>query len=153
VRLPAAALRQLRRYYDFAVSYREFLRDPALRDVAAEFVDASEPPFSASLPYASLPTAGRVWVGMRAKPGWIVISLVNLVGEQDILWDKPRKPRTARELRLQLPDELRIRRCLVASPDGVGSFAPSAQPLSAGRRPAIRLTLSTWSLVLLETDR
>jgi len=152
VHLPPDALRQLRRYYDFAVAYRAFLRDPALREVAATFIDGGEPPFNASLPYASTPAVGRVWAGMRTKPGWLVISLVNLLGEEDLLWDGPRNPRTAREIRLELPDDLRFRRCLVASPDGAGSFAPTPQSLGDGQRPTIEISLSTWSLVLLETD-
>jgi dextranase len=152
-RLPAEAARTLRRYYDFAVAYREFLRDARLRDVAAQFVDSAEPSFRASLPYASTPTPGRIWVGMRAKPGWVIISLVNLLDESDLTWDRARKGPTTQSVALRLPDELRIRRCLVASPDGDGSLAPV--PYRPGGRNArtIRLALSTWTLVLVETDR
>jgi dextranase len=153
VRLPADALVRLRRYYDFAVGYREFLRDPVLRDVAVAFVDSHGSSLRLSVPYSSVPTAGSVWVGVRVKPGWVVISLVNLLGEADIAWDRPRTARKLRDIRMRLPNEARIRRCLIASPDGSGSLAPATLALTSGKTPAIQLSLSTWSLVLLETDR
>ena len=150
VRLGQEALRTLRRYYDFAVGYREFLRDPSLRDVAATFIDGAEPTFGASLPYSSAPSAGRIWTGIRSKPGWLVISLVNLLDESDLTWDRAREAPMERTVRLQLPNEARIRRCLVASPDGNAPFAPSVGKLDGG---TVEVSLSTWTLVLVETDR
>jgi dextranase len=150
VELPVEAARKLRRYYDFAVAYGEFLRDPALRGVAATFIDGAEPNFGASLPYSSMPAAGKIWAGVRSKPGWTVISLVNLLDEQDTLWDRSRSSPRPQTVELQLPDEGRIEQCLVASPDRDGSLAPVVcQP----RGRTIDVPLSTWSLVLVKTER
>jgi dextranase len=153
VRLPPEAVRKLRRYYDFAVGYREFLRDRTLREVAATFVDSDEPTLGASVPYSSEPKAGRVWAGVRTKPGWVVISLVNLLDEVDLTWDRQRQAPRARKVRLSLPGETRIRRCLIASPDGDRSLAPVECQLGHSDGRTVEVPLATWTLVLVETDR
>ena len=153
VRLQPEAMRTLRRYYDFAVGYRQFLRDPSLRDVAGTFIDGTEPTFGASLPYSSTPAAGRIWVGMRTKPGWLVISLANLLDQSDLAWDRARRAPEKRTVRLQLPNEARIRRCLVASPDGEGSMAPTVCEVSMLDQRTVQVPLRTWTLVIVETDR
>jgi hypothetical protein len=142
----------LRRYYDFAVGYREFIRDRALRDVAATFIDSDEPTFGASVPYSSSPKPGHVWTGIKTKPGWIVISLVNLLDEADIRWDRSRQAPQTRTVKLKLPNETRIKRCLTASPDGDGSLAPMNCPINPVDGRTVEVSLSTWSLVLVETD-
>lgn len=146
--LPVEAVRRLRRYYDFAVGYGEFLRDSALREVAATFIDGAEPNFGVSLPYASVPTAGRIWAGVRTKPGWTVISLVSLLDQTDLEWDRSRHASRPRTVTLRLPDETRVDRCLMASPDGDGSLAPV---VCEPRGRNVEVSLSTWSLVLLKT--
>ena len=150
--LGALAVRTLRRYYDFAVGYREFLRDPSLRDVAATFIDSDEPTFGASVPYSSSPKPGRVWTGMKTKPGWVVISLVNLLDESDIKWDRVREAPKTRTVKLKLPNETRIKRCLVASPDGDGSLAPVICQIDPADGRTVEVSLSTWTLVLVETE-
>ena len=152
-RLAPVVVRKLRRYYDFAVGYREFLRDPSLRDVAATFIDSDEPTFGVSVPYSSVPKAGHVWAGLRTKPGWLVISLVNLLDESDLKWDQRRKAPENRTVKLKLPDETRIRRCLVASPDGDGSLAPVPCEVDKSDGRSIEVSLATWTVVLVETDR
>jgi dextranase len=152
-RLSPLAIRTLRRYYDFAVGYREFLRDPLLREVAATFIDGDEPTFGASVPYSSAPKAGHVWAGVRTKPGWVVISLVNLLDESDLTWDRRREAPKTRNMRVKLPNETRIRRCLVASPDGRGSLGPAPCQVDKSDGRSIEVSLSTWTLVLVETDR
>jgi dextranase len=151
-RLGPLAVRTLRRYYDFAVGYREFLRDPSLRDVAATFIDSDEPTFGASVPYSSSPKSGRVWAGMKTKPGWLVISLVNLLDEMDITWDRAREAPKTRTVKLKLPNETRIKRCLVASPDGDGALAPVICPIDPADGRTVEISLSTWTLVLVETE-
>jgi dextranase len=153
VGLPPATVRTLRRYYDFAVGYREFLRDPALREVAATFVDSDEPSFAASVPYSSEPKAGRVWTGIRTKPGWMVISLVNLLDEPDLRWDRAKEAPKTRRVQLSLPGETRISRCLVASPDGEGSLSPVECAVGDPEGRTVEVSLATWTLVLVETDR
>jgi len=152
-RLSPTAIHTLRRYYDFAVGYREFLRDRSLREVAATFIDSDEPTFGASVPYGSVPKAGQVWAGVRTKPGWVVISLVNLLDESDLIWDRRREAPKTRNVRLKLPNETPIRRCLVASPDGEGSLAPVLCQVDKSDGRSIEVSLSTWTLVLVETDR
>jgi dextranase len=152
-RLSPGVVRKLRRYYDFAVGYREFLRDPSLRQVAATFIDSDEPTMSASVPYSSVPTAGHVWAGLRTKPGWLVISLVNLLDESDLNWDRKREAPRTRKVTLHLPNETKIRRCLVASPDGEGSLAPAVCQVDKSDGRTIEVSLSTWTVVLVETDR
>jgi dextranase len=152
-RLSPVVARKLRRYYDFAVGYREFLRDPSLREVAATFIDSDEPTFGASVPYSSVPKAAHVWAGLRTKPGWVVISLVNLLDESDLKWDRRRQAPKLRKVKLKLPNETRIRRCLVASPDGEGSLAPVSCPVDKSDGRTVEVSLATWTLVLVETDR
>jgi len=151
-RLGSLAVRTLRRYYDFAVGYREFLRGPSLRDVAATFIDSDEPTFGASVPYSSSPKPGHVWTGIKTKPGWVVISLVNLLDEVDLKWDRSREAPQSRAVKLKLPNETRINRCLVATPDGDGSLAPLNCPIDPADGRTVEISLSTWSLVLVETD-
>ena len=150
-RLGPLAVRTLRRYYDFAVGYREFLRDPSLREVAATFIDSDEPTFGASAPYSSSPKPGHVWTGIKTKPGWVVISLVNLLDEADIRWDRSREAPKTRAVKLKLPNETQIKRCLVASPDGDGSLAPVDCPIDPADGLTVDVSLSTWTLVLVET--
>lgn len=150
-RLGSLAVRTLRRYYDFAVGYREFLRDPSLREVAATFIDSDEPTFGASVPYSSSPKPGHVWTGIKTKPGWVVISLVNLLDEADIKWDQSREAPKTCKVKVKLPNETHIKRCLVASPDGDGSLAPANCPIDPADGRSVEVSLSTWSLVLVET--
>jgi dextranase len=150
VGLPDEATNRLRRIYDFAVGYREFLRDPALRDVAATFIDGAEPNFGASLPFASVPAQNRIWVGLRSKPGWTVVSLVNLLDETDLSWDRAKNVPKPRIVQLRLPDDVRIERCLVATPDGEGSLAPAVCRPGGRDGQTIEVSLSTWTLVLVQ---
>ena len=152
-RLGPLAVRTMRRYYDFAVGYREFLRDPSLREVAATFIDSDEPTLGASVPYSSSPKPGHVWAGVKTKPGWVVISLVNLLDEADTKWDRSRETPKTRRVKLKLPNETRIKRCLVASPDGDGSLAPVPCPIDPADGRTVEVSLSTWTLLLVETDR
>jgi dextranase len=151
-RLGSLAIRTLRRYYDFAVGYREFLRDPSLREVAATFIDSDEPTFGVSIPYSSSPKPGHIWTGIKTKPGWVVISLVNLLDESDLMWDRAREAPKTRFVKLKLPNETLIKRCLVASPDGDGSLAPVSCAVDPSDGRTVEVALSTWTLVLVETE-
>ena len=90
---------------------------------------------------------------MRTKPGWLVISLANLLDQSDLAWDRARRAPEKRTVRLQLPNEARIRRCLVASPDGDGSMAPTVCEVSKLDQRTVQVPLRTWTLVIVETDR
>jgi hypothetical protein len=83
----------------------------------------------------------------------VVISLVNLLDESDLKWDRRRQAPKLRKVKLKLPNETRIRRCLVASPDGEGSLAPVSCPVDKSDGRTVEVSLATWTLVLVETDR
>lgn len=68
----------LRRYYDFLVAYQNLLRDrvrPGRADVTLAGVPASE-----------RGEAGAVWTVARAREGWTIVHLINLLGARGQAW-------------------------------------------------------------------
>jgi dextranase len=108
----------LHRYYDFAVAHAELLFPASIVEVtgsfAADYNDDIDVAY-AGAEVSGLATAGRVWRRITAtEDGRYVVHLVNLLGQDDLLWDAPRAqpgdpgPATLRMRRMG-PDLPRIR--------------------------------------------
>ncbi len=86
------------RWYDFLVEHDELLMDPALVDVtgawAGPYNDVLDVTYG-GVDVADEPRPGCVWRRVVAVPGenaGLVVHLVNLVGQDDTVWDAPRRP-------------------------------------------------------------
>lgn len=147
----------LRRWYDFLVEHDELLLDPAIADVTAAYAGGYNGDLDvhyADVAVSEEAAAGKVWRRITAAGGRLVVHLVNLVGQEDTLWDAPRHP-----FGDPGPGELRVRtvrgrvpRIRVADPDGAGHLVDV--PLRADGDEVIALlpTLAAWQLVLVEVD-
>ena len=84
----------LHRYYDFAVAHAELLFPASITEVTGSFAADYNDDIEISYPAAEvdqLASPGRVWRRITATAeGQYVVHLVNLLGQQDTLWDAPR---------------------------------------------------------------
>ena len=85
----------MREYYDFVVRYENWLADPALALLPYDTVGEAGRVRLGIEDYSSKPRKGSVWVIAREAPGYATLSLVNLVGVNNTLWNvlhEPPKP-------------------------------------------------------------
>lgn len=118
----------LRAWMDFCVAYRELLVDGRLEDqgfrlwggpnegVSVESAESGSP-LLVSLEYE----AGKAGIALLERPGFRVLSLVNLMGQSDELWSEPKRaqrPTPPVRVRWLLPG--RPKAVWTASPDESG---------------------------------
>ena len=146
------------RWYDFLVEHDELLIDPALVDVtgawAGPYNDALDVTYG-DVDVADEPRPGCVWRRVVALPGenaGLVVHLVNLVGQDDTLWDAPRRPVGATgtgTLRIRRVGPV-LPRVRVADPDRAGRLVDvpvrSDGAFAVAELPAPHV----WQVVLVE---
>jgi dextranase len=117
----------LRRWYDFLVEHDELLLDPGIIEVTGSFAgdynDDLDVSFASS-PVSGTAEAGVVWRRITQAGDRLVMHLVNLVGQDDALWDAPRTPPAKTG-----PATLRIRR--------VGAGTPRVRVADPDRSPRL----------------
>jgi len=135
--LPSELRTTLRRYYDFAVRYGEWI-GPAASNATEGSVEAP---------------AG-VWVVCRATGDWFVVCLVNAAGLEEARWDQPLPPpvpQTDVSIRVRTPWPVGQVWC--ASPDG---GHPELHPAAWGREgDEVRVTLpflDTWAIAAFQRE-
>ena len=109
-----ATLALLRRWYDFVVEHDELLLDPGIVDVTGAwsggYNDALDVNFD-GVAVSEDPVAGAVWRRVTQAGRYLVVHLINLVGQDDTAWDEPR-----RTVGAVGPATLRVRRAGAAVP-------------------------------------
>lgn len=143
------------RWYDFLVEHDELLLDPAIDDVTASYAggynDDCDVTFDGAV-VSEEAAAGAVWRSITVARGRLVVNLINLVGQEDALWDAPRAPfgdpgtGTLRVRRLKD----RVPRIRVADPDGSGRLEDLAVELDGDHAVARLPRLQAWHLILID---
>jgi dextranase len=136
---------RLRAYYDVLVRYQEWLVAPDIADWDDAQIELGGAPFSRSA------AAGHVWVIARQRPGYRIISLINLADQPTAEWNALRTPpQQLRELRLGVAGAP-AQRALAITPDARGGQATALEWSQADGHMQIKLpTLDKWTIVLLE---
>lgn len=147
----------VRRYWDFAVRYEEFLFDLEGTDVSD--VESGGPDSSVVIegyPYGPGAVPGTLWTIVREGRGYKVLHLVNLLGVDDSQWNVPKaQPKTVMDVRVRWLIDEEIRGLFCASPD-VGYISPERlqyAEVSGPRGRAVEFALPRvdyWSTVLVE---
>ncbi|MCR4426280.1 MAG: glycoside hydrolase family 66 protein [Firmicutes bacterium] len=110
----------MRRYWDFAVRYEEFLFDLGARDVSETEVGGADDTVQiVNLPSGPWGDAGKVWATVRHGEGYELLNLVNLVGVDSPAWNEPKAspPTPLRGVAVRWLMDEQIRDVLHASPD------------------------------------
>lgn len=136
---PATVLREL---FDAGVAWRDFLRHRDIRPVAEAFVVGPDAEITLDVPLSSRPVPGAVWVRMSARPGWTVVSLVNLCDAVSPRWDHPQPMPTRRSVRLRLPAGVDPGAVWVAAPDSPW------RSVTAGSDHTVTVELESWTLLV-----
>lgn len=143
----------MKRYYSFLTAYENVLFDPQLTwsDQGAQWVSI------AGQATSSTPSGNAIWVQRRARDGYQVIHLVNLLGNDD-QWRNPATPPTPLgnlALTCRIAPGAVVQQVVAISPDGDGlqqELAFNQGSDSAGAFVAFTLPgLEYWSTVLMRS--
>ena len=133
--IPAELKGRLRKYYDFLVRYGDFF-GPDSEDVAEYQVDAPE----------------GVWVITRKRAEWLVISLINFSGIDDVRWDeKHSSPTQVAEFTITVKGVGTVNKIMCASPDDTNLSLHELNWQSELENVQIRIDkLEYWTLIALQ---
>ncbi len=144
----------LARWADFLVAHDELLMDPRAVDVTAAYAGDYNDHLDVS--YAAAPVSGHaragvVWRRIVAIGPWLVVHLVNLVGQESCAWDAPHaQPGETGPglLRLRLPGPV-LPTVHVADPDGSGRLEPVPVEADGTHARAVLPALGSWQVILV----
>ena len=147
----------IKRYWDFAVRYEEFLFDLDGTDVSD--IESGGPDSSVVIqgyPYGPGAVPGTLWTIIREGREYKVLHLVNLLGANDAYWNAPKtQPKTATDVRVRWLIDEEIRGLFFVTPD-VEKLAPERlhyTEIPGPRGRAVEFVLPQvdyWSTVLVE---
>lgn len=84
----------LRSWYDFVVEYDELLLDPRIVDVTSSYGGSYNDDCDVTFVDVKVNDRGdpgSIWRRITASPTGLVVHLINLVNQEDTLWDSPRR--------------------------------------------------------------
>ena len=145
----------LKRWYDFAVEHDELLLDPDTVDVTGSYAgaynDDCDVSFTSAL-VSETAEAGTVWRRVTEVHGRLVVHLINLVGQDNALWDSPRNApqrpgRAAVRIRRVGSDLPRVQ---VADPDGMPRLVDVPVTVDGDHAIATLPEFAIWQLVLID---
>jgi len=149
----------MREYYDFVVRYENWLADPRLELLPYGDVGEAGRVRLGIENYSSKPRQGSVWVIAREAPGYATVSLVNLVGVNNTLWNvlhEPRAPQRAPQRGPQrgIPVTMQIsgpvESVMLATPDANAGRPQALAFQTAGDRITFTVpALDRWDLVIV----
>ena len=144
----------LKRWYDFLVEHDEILMDPSIVDVTGSYAAAYNDDCDVSFPgnvVSVTADAGAIWRRVTQSGDRLVVHLINLVGQDDTLWDGPREEptRVAGTLRFRrLGDGMpRVR---VADPDAEGRLIEVEVTLEGTHATASLPEFGVWQVVVID---
>lgn len=150
-RISRGALDTVRRYYDFAVRYGDLLHAPEAVDVTKTYFggDNHEVRVDAPVPVSADCEPGSLWVRVVKLSDGLLISLIDLSGQNDDLWNRPKRPQeplAGVRLRVERTGNVRI---LFAAPEESASL-DSLPATVDGEHHAVEIPAFTvWALVLV----
>jgi dextranase len=147
----------LKRWYDFLVEHTELLMPQGISEVTGSYAGRYNDDLDISFPGTGAmvvehASAGAVWRRITQVGDRLVVHLVNLTGQEDTLWDAPR-----REPADPGPGTLRIRRTgsdlprvRVADPDGRPSLVDVEVVADGDFATATLPSPYLWQVVLID---
>lgn len=141
-----------RLYYDFAVRYGDLLFDPAATEVTRTHIAAEtqEVKIDAAVPVATDCTAGAVWARVIRCSRGLLISLIDLSGQEGTLWKTEKRPlQPLADVRVAV-EHASPARFLFAAPESSPSLAELV-PERDGRHDVMTLPPFTgWGLLWVQ---
>ncbi len=146
----------MRRYYDFVVRYENVLCDTGLVTATGDAaLSAAE---IRGHDHGPAPEPGKVWTICRSMPGVRTLSLINLTGAADVLWNSPKPPvHPVQNLTVTLNTGATVTGVFAADPDEP-DLRPRRLPFGTGGKgvsTSVELVvpkLDYWTLVVVRTD-
>jgi dextranase len=141
----------MRAYYDFTVRYENWLADPRLELLPYEAVGADGRVRLGIENYSSKPRPDLVWAIAREAPGTLTLSLVNMVGLNNYLWNAVHEPPTPQEhIPVTLQVVAPVQSVVLASPDTDGGRAQALDFQAQGNAVTFTVPrLDRWDLVIV----
>lgn len=142
----------LARWYDFLVEHDALLMPSEISEVTSSYVDEYNGDLDVTFADADVtsdPVAGSVWRRVTSSDRGLVVHLINLCGQQNILWDAEREPIVtpgSGELRFRRVRD-RVPRVRVADPDGSARLVDIPVRLEGDIAIAELPTLNVWQVV------
>jgi dextranase len=133
------------------------LFDNELHDVSMTHADGDNLEYEPlNYPYSTYGEPGKVWTIIREKPGYKTVSLINLTGNTDDLWNYGKKEPLQVEnimIRVQLAEP--VKNVFLASPDiDMGRPKLIDYHIESGKRGKTLVVcvsmLHFWSLLVIE---
>lgn len=154
-RVEASTATLLKRWYDFLVEHDALLCDPSVVDVTGSYAGGYNDDADVAYQGArvtSEASAGSVWRRVTRVGDALVLHLVNLVGQQDTLWDAPRL-----EVGETGPGTLRVRRTgpgrprvRVADPSTTPRLVEVSVSLDGDHAVAALPAPTVWQVVVID---
>jgi len=148
----------LRRWYDFLVEHDEVLLAPGIVEATPSYAGAYNDDCDVrfgSIPVSGVARAGTVWRRVTIAEGRLVVHLINLFGQDDELWDAPRKtpgptgPGTPRFRRVGAG----VPRVRIADPDATPRLRDIPVEIDGDYASAVLPEFSVWQVVVIDTVR
>ncbi|HEY4269735.1 MAG TPA: glycoside hydrolase family 66 protein [Galbitalea sp.] len=152
-RAEASTVALLKRWYDFLVEHDELLMPAAITDVtgayAGEYNDDCDVSFD-GVRTSEDAVAGTVWRRITRAGDNLVVHLINLVGQDDALWDAARAEpvRQAGVLRFRRTGD-GMPRVRIADPDADGRLIDVEVTLHGTHASALLPEFGIWQLVVI----
>lgn len=154
-KIEASTATLLKSWYDFVVEHDELLLDPEIVDVTASYAASYNDDCDVTFENSRVTEdaeAGAVWRRITSTPHGLVVHLINLLGQEDTLWDSPRHAPTDPGLA-----KLRFRRVgqstpvvRVADPDHSSRLVEIPVSLEGDYAVAVLPTMHIWQMVHID---
>lgn len=145
----------LKTWYDFLVENDEILLDPRIVDVTGSYAGTYNDDCDVIFENATVSEVaqpGAVWRRITSIDDRLVVHLINLVGQENTLWDSPRNTPTSLGM-----SRLRFRRAgdktpvvRVADPDGQSRLTEAPVTLEGDYAIALLPPMNIWQVVLID---
>lgn len=147
----------LRRWYDFLVEHGDLLMDPRAIEVTGSYADSYNDDCDVSFDQtrvSGVAIAGTVWRRVVAVSDTLVVHLVNLTGQDDTLWDAPRKQpgSPGRGLLRVRRTSAGVPRVRVSDPDGIPRLVDLPVVVDGDHIHVELPELCLWQLIVVTDD-
>ena len=147
----------LKTYYDFQVRCTDFFYNSDLVEVSeTHTAGENREYFFSGAPVSADGRPGTVWTIVRESPGMKLISLINLCGQTDSIWNKGKEaPEAVENFTMQIPMDGVVDSILYTSPE-LNSQTAEILPINKIRNergPAVEVELKNlplWSIVVVK---
>lgn len=157
--MTASTSETMRNYYDFIVQYMELFFDTTLTDVSMTHIGWDNTEYRCLNDNCSVDAEpGKVWLTVRENEDRKFISLINLCGNDNSLWNRGKnKPVMQESIRLQVQVDKPVKNIYYATPDERNGSAQllSFEMITSDRGYAVAFEvpkLTVWSIVWMDLE-